>query len=88
MSTRGRRRASAALIPAVRDPVHGPFDPIQSGMDGVDLERRQRKGRELLLAHCARLDPETPTARERLEAVLGPALARKLVFALSLRRVA
>jgi hypothetical protein len=39
-----------------------------------------------LLAHCARLDPDMPTARERLEIVLGPALARKLVFALSRRR--
>jgi hypothetical protein len=57
-------------------------------MDGVDLERRQRRGQALLLAHCSRLDPATPTARKRLDAVLGPALARKLVFALSLRRVA
>jgi hypothetical protein len=30
-----------------------------------------------------RLDPERPSAAERLDAELGPALARKLVFALS-----
>jgi hypothetical protein len=40
-------------------------------------------GLDLLAAHCANLDPETPTARERLDAVLGPELARKLVLALS-----
>jgi hypothetical protein len=39
----------------------------------------------LLLAHCASLDPATPTARERLEEKLGPDLARKLVFALASR---
>ena len=40
-------------------------------------------GLELLAAHCANLDPDTPTARERLDVALGPELARKLVFALS-----
>ena len=57
-------------------------------MDESDLERRQERGSALLLAHTSRLDPATPTARERLDTLLGPALARKLVFALSLRRVA
>lgn len=40
-------------------------------------------GLELLAAHCASLDPDTATARERLDEALGPELARKLVFALS-----
>ncbi|HVH51305.1 MAG TPA: hypothetical protein VM690_04110 [Gaiellaceae bacterium] len=57
-------------------------------MDKSDLERRQERGSALLVAHTARLDPATPTARERLELVLGPALARKLVFALTSRKVA
>jgi len=57
-------------------------------MDSEDVQRRQARGRDLLLAHCASLDPATPTARERLDAVLGPTLARKLIFALNLRRVA
>ena len=41
------------------------------------------RGLALLLAHCASLDPDSPTARERLDETLGPDLARKLVFALS-----
>jgi hypothetical protein len=39
-------------------------------------------GLPLLLAHCASLGPEELTARERLDVVLGPELARKLVWAL------
>jgi hypothetical protein len=46
-------------------------------------ERRTPTGLDLLLAHCAGLDPERPTARERLESALGSDLAGKLVFALS-----
>lgn len=59
-------------------------------MDSEDVQRREGRGHVLLLAHCSSLDPATPTARERLDAVLGPALARKLIFALSAsaRRVA
>lgn len=50
----------------------------------AQLPQTQRlAGLDLLAAHCANLDPETPTARERLDVVLGPELARKLVFALS-----
>ena len=43
------------------------------------------RGHELLIAHLRSLDldPEAPTARERLEEQLGPELARKLVFGLS-----
>ncbi len=40
-------------------------------------------GLDLLAAHCANLDPDTPTARERLDVALGPELARKLIFALA-----
>ena len=57
-------------------------------MDTEDVQRREGRGHALLVVHCSSLDPVTPTARERLDAVLGPALARKLVFALSARRVA
>jgi len=55
-------------------------------MDASDLGRREARGEALLLAHASRLDPATPTARDRLEAILGPVLARKLVFALSQKR--
>jgi hypothetical protein len=41
------------------------------------------RGTALLLAHCASLDPDAPTARERLDAALGPELARRLVTALA-----
>jgi hypothetical protein len=43
------------------------------------------RGLARLAAHCASLDPDAPTARERLEEKLGPELARKLVFALAAR---
>ena len=42
------------------------------------------RGSQLLDAHIRSLDPGEPIARERLEAELGDALARKLVFALCL----
>jgi hypothetical protein len=48
-------------------------------MNAVPHER----GLALLLAHCASLDPDSPTARERLDEALGQDLAQKLVFALS-----
>ena len=48
-------------------------------MNAVPTER----GLALLARHCASLDPDAPTARERLEDALGPELARKLVFALA-----
>jgi hypothetical protein len=37
----------------------------------------------LLAAHCKSLDPTATTARERLDAAVGPELARVLVFALA-----
>src|SRR5437868_14607578 len=48
-----------------------------SGMNAV-----RKRGTALLLAHCASLDPASPTAKARLEDALGEALARKLVSAL------
>jgi hypothetical protein len=44
--------------------------------------RREGRGLRLLLAHCASLDVEASTARERLEQAVGPELALKLVVAL------
>jgi hypothetical protein len=41
------------------------------------------RGIELLAVHCTGLDPDAPSARDRLDAALGAELARKLVFALS-----
>jgi hypothetical protein len=41
------------------------------------------RGLALLIQHCASLDPDAPSARERLDDVLGTELAQKLVFALS-----
>lgn len=42
---------------------------------------------ELLLEHCLALDADRrrPTARDRLEALIGSELARRLVLALSAR---
>jgi hypothetical protein len=49
---------------------------------GMSVEPTER-GTALLVAHCTSLDPDAPSARDRLEAALGPELARKLVFALA-----
>lgn len=57
-------------------------------MSGSGADDGGTRARALILAHCARLDPATPTARERLEVELGAALARKLVYALSRRTAA
>lgn len=53
----------------------------------VSCPQRLRES-ELLLAHCAVLDParRRPTARTRLETALGPDMARRLVLALTTRR--
>lgn len=42
-----------------------------------------RRGARLLAAHLESLDPRAVPARERLDVLLGNALARKLVFALA-----
>jgi hypothetical protein len=44
---------------------------------------RRERGTALLLAHCASLDPDAERARERLDEVLGPELAARLVAALT-----
>jgi hypothetical protein len=41
------------------------------------------RGLSLLAAHCLSLDPHARTARQRLDAAIGPELAHMLVFALS-----
>jgi hypothetical protein len=50
-------------------------------MDAVSSTPR-RRGDVLLLAHCRSLDPDAPTAHDRLVQAIGPELAHKLVFAL------
>jgi hypothetical protein len=45
----------------------------------------KKRGSQLLEAHIRSFDPGEPNAQERLEAAMGEALARKLVFALALR---
>ena len=57
---------------------------------GVTAAEPQIRGRgaELLLDHCEALDTEhhRPTARERLERLVGDSLARLLIGALSTKR--
>ena len=57
------------------------LDDSKSGMTVVPP--LQGRGLALLAAHCSSLEPDAPSARERLDALLGAELARKLVFALS-----
>ena len=60
--------------------------------DTTDVTAREPqtrgRGAELLLDHCQALDDEQrrPTARERLERLVGDSLARMLVGALATRR--
>jgi hypothetical protein len=56
-------------------------------MTAVEPQIRGR-GAELLLDHCEALDTEhrRPTARERLERIVGDSLARLLIGALSSHR--
>lgn len=51
-------------------------------MDAVP-QPLEGRGIALLAAHAKSLEPDAPTARERLDAAVGPALASLLVFALS-----
>lgn len=51
----------------------------------VLAQETTHRGARLLAAHLESLDPETVSARERLETELGSELARKLVFALATR---
>jgi hypothetical protein len=49
------------------------------------LDHREPRGLDLLLAHCASLQPRKPVF-ERLREKLGTELARLLVFALAGQR--
>jgi len=49
----------------------------------VPAQETTHRGSRLLAAHLQSLDPKTVPARQRLDAELGDALARKLVFALA-----
>jgi hypothetical protein len=58
-------------------------------IDAAAVNRRKPAASELLLAHCSALAADercVPTAAARLEALLGPELARRLVLALSAAR--
>jgi hypothetical protein len=57
-------------------------------MDAAAVSHPKPVASELLLEHCFALDSDDgrrPTAAERLEALLGRELARRLVHALSSR---
>jgi len=58
-------------------------------MDAAAVSRRKRSASELLLEHCFVLESDDggrPTAKARLEALLGRELALRLVRALSAAR--
>ncbi len=50
---------------------------------GGERKRAGERGYALVAAHCRSLDPDAQTAGERLEALLGRELARRLVGALA-----
>jgi hypothetical protein len=55
-------------------------------MDAAAVTQPKPTASELLLEHCFALDPgdgRRPTAAARLEALLGPEFARRLVRALA-----
>ena len=57
-------------------------------MDAATVTHRKPAASDLLLAHCSALDSDVlcrPPATARLEALLGPELARRLVAALASR---
>ncbi len=55
-------------------------------MDAAALSRRKPGPSDLLLGHCQVLDSDLrPTALDRLEAMIGRDLTRRLVTALSSR---
>jgi hypothetical protein len=58
-------------------------------MDAADVSQLSPAASELLLEHCHALDIDSqwrPTAADRLEALIGTELARRLVQALSAAR--
>jgi hypothetical protein len=76
------------MPPAGTPPAGGFFGPLGPGIAssvlGADLHHMTR-GVQLLLLHCAVVE-ERPSARARLGAALGEALATRLVGALTQRR--
>jgi hypothetical protein len=44
----------------------------------AEIELMKNRGSRLLIAHMRSLDPDEPTARERLERALGEALVQEL----------
>lgn len=63
-------------------------ESIGVGMDAAALNEPKPTASQLLLQHCQALDTHgpRPTAAARLEALLGPELAQRLVLALSAAR--
>jgi hypothetical protein len=61
---------------------------IPSRFGRADTGHMQRRGLELLWAHLRCLDPDAPTARQRLDDAVGPALAAFLIAALAFRLAA
>jgi hypothetical protein len=61
-------------------------------MDAAAVSEHERGASDLLLGHCFALDrqptaeTDAPTAVDRLEALIGTEMARRLLLALSGRR--
>ena len=55
-------------------------------MEAAAVTPPKRTPSEHLLEHCLALASDRPSARDRLEALLGSELARRLVLALSTAR--
>jgi hypothetical protein len=62
--------------------------PIGKAVEPAARVSQREAGLDLLGAHLAALDPDSPRARDRLEEAIGPDLATLLVAALSRRSVA
>ena len=79
---RGRERGPASLSGGINRGVPHP-DPKRAmdAMRGSPPE--DDRVLELIAAHCRSLDPDTPPARERLEAALGVELTHMLLYALA-----
>lgn len=71
-------------FPGIRDFAVGAASSIRGVMDAAALNHPKPTASQLLLEHCFLLEPGVarPTAAARLEALLGPELARRLVAAL------
>ena len=60
------------------EPAFGPSGSARALPTSILMTTR---GSQLVEAHIRSFDPETPTARERLEAALGEPFARELLRA-------